>query len=71
VHRRQAGDHVRCLRLRDAGPVPVDRVRNVIDVLIADTRTNSRRFSGPQLVGWFVAQTMKKLNGAVDPDEVF
>jgi Asp-tRNA(Asn)/Glu-tRNA(Gln) amidotransferase B subunit len=32
---------------------------------------NLNRLIRPHLVGWFVGQVMKKLNGAADPQEVY
>jgi Asp-tRNA(Asn)/Glu-tRNA(Gln) amidotransferase B subunit len=51
-------------------PVPVDRVRNVIEALIAENPDKwQQTLLRPQLVGWFVGQTMQKLNGQADSEE--
>jgi Asp-tRNA(Asn)/Glu-tRNA(Gln) amidotransferase B subunit len=53
-------------------PVYVDRVGRHIDVVIADNPEKwDQAFARPQLLGWFVGQVMKRLNGAADPEEVY
>lgn len=53
-------------------PVPVDRVQNALGVIIMDNPDKVEQAKQrPELIGWFVGQTMKKLNGQADPDEVF
>lgn len=50
--------------------VPVDRVGRAMDVIIADNPgKREQALHRPQLIGWLVGQTFKRLNGV--PDEVF
>jgi Asp-tRNA(Asn)/Glu-tRNA(Gln) amidotransferase B subunit len=52
--------------------VPVDGVGRLVDIIIADNPGKwEQALHRPQLIGWFVGQTFKRLNGVADPDEVF
>jgi hypothetical protein len=53
-------------------PVPVDHIGRHVDVIIADNPGKwEQALLRPHLLGWFVGQTMKRLNGAADPDAVY
>jgi Asp-tRNA(Asn)/Glu-tRNA(Gln) amidotransferase B subunit len=50
-------------------PVPVDLVQNVLETLVSDQHMKScPTLERPVLLGWFVGQIMKALNGNADPD---
>jgi Asp-tRNA(Asn)/Glu-tRNA(Gln) amidotransferase B subunit len=52
--------------------VVVDRVGAALAELIVYNPEKVEQAKGrPELIGWFVGQAMKKLNGQADPDEVF
>ena len=57
--------------MRCLNQVPVDRVKNAIAVVMVDNPDKVQQATRrPQLMGWFVGHTMKRLNGAADPQEV-
>ncbi|WP_315729775.1 hypothetical protein [Bradyrhizobium sp. SZCCHNRI2010] len=53
-------------------PLPVDPVQAAIDILISDNPDRwEQTLLRPELLGWFVGQSMKKLRGWCNPDDVF
>ena len=53
-------------------PVPVDRVAAALAVIMVDNPDKvAQAKERPQLIGWFIGQVMKKLNGSADPQEVY
>ncbi|WP_245332626.1 hypothetical protein [Bradyrhizobium erythrophlei] len=52
--------------------MPIDRAQNAIAVVMVDNPDKVEQAKlRPQLLGWFVGHTMKRLNGAADPQEVY
>ena len=55
-----------------AADVPVDHIGKQVDVIIADNPDKwEQAMQRPQLLGWFVDQVIKKINGQADPEYVF
>ena len=64
VHNSERSDRIE--------PVQVDYVGRHVDVIITDNPDKWEQAQlRPQLLGWFVGQAIKRLNGAVDPDVVY